>query len=229
MVQGILNLHPNVFILTKTDSSMDQLDLVLDKNEKLLWSGKPKFLPYVISRVIILGIVIFMFTFISVLLIMSHTGTNVTNRFDITYPLLLWSAIIAIVGSSILVRLWWRVAFYGVTDKRVIFQYGIFGRDFTFMDYDKIQNTNVNIGLIDKIFKTGSIIIFTGFSSGGSRNISLTKTIANIPNPYEVFKLFNRTEFDVKTDMNYPNELRPEDNPGYKTEYKPDHTDDSKD
>lgn len=204
---------------------MDELNLVLDKNEKLLWSGKPKFLPYVITRVMILGVVIFMFTFIGVIFILSNTGTNVTNRFDIIDPLLLWSTIIAIAGSNILVRLWWRVAFYGITDKRVILQSGIFGRDFTFMDFDKIQNTNVNIGLIDKIFKTGSIFMFTGFSSGGTRNITYTKTIANIPNPYDVFKLFNRTEFDVKTDMNYPNKLRPGDNPGYKTEYKPDKAD----
>jgi hypothetical protein len=35
----------------------------------------------------------------------------------------------------------------------------------------------------------------------------------------EVFKMVKQTSVDIKTDYNYPNALRPETNPGYKTKY----------
>jgi len=46
-------------------------------------------------------------------------------------------------------------------------------------------------------------------------------TISNIPDPYEVFKLFKKVSHDVRTDIEYPNKLRPKTNPGYKSDYKP--------
>ena len=39
--------------------------------------------------------------------------------------------------------------------------------------------------------------------------------------PYDVDKLLKETTVDVKTDWNYPNKLRPAENPGYHTDYKP--------
>ena len=43
----------------------------------------------------------------------------------------------------------------------------------------------------------------------------------SIKKPCEVFKLLKGVSFDVNTDIHYPNELRPEDNKGYKTKYYP--------
>jgi len=45
--------------------------------------------------------------------------------------------------------------------------------------------------------------------------------IAAVKNPYEVFKLLKQVYFDIKTDVEYPNRLRPPVNPGYGSEYTP--------
>jgi hypothetical protein len=45
--------------------------------------------------------------------------------------------------------------------------------------------------------------------------------LSHIPHPYDVFRFFHRAEFDVKTDIEYPNRLRPDTNPGYPTTYPP--------
>ena len=65
----------------------------------------------------------------------------------------------------------------------------------------------------------GSIRFSTGELS--SKGAALFKTFISVPAPYEVFKQIKTVSVDVKTDWNYPNKLRPEENPGYNTEYKP--------
>ena len=45
--------------------------------------------------------------------------------------------------------------------------------------------------------------------------------LSHIPHPYDVFRFFHRAEYDVKTDIEYPNRLRPDTNPGYPTTYPP--------
>ena len=42
-----------------------------------------------------------------------------------------------------------------------------------------------------------------------------------IEDPYAVFKQLKQVSMDIRTDMNYPNQMRPDENPGYKTTYKP--------
>ena len=45
--------------------------------------------------------------------------------------------------------------------------------------------------------------------------------LLHLPHPYDVLRFFHRAEFDVKTDIQYPNQLRPNVNPGYSTSYSP--------
>lgn len=54
-----------------------------------------------------------------------------------------------------------------MTNKKVIIQTGVIGRDFKLIDYDKMQNIFVDVGIIGKIFGVGTIKIFTG-EIGGS-------------------------------------------------------------
>lgn len=197
---------------------MNQLDTVLNKNERLVWSGKPKFWPFILSYVSVLSIVFVLVLLLAIGIRSSATGPNDISGASNT---LILSVIAIIILSTALIVQYWRVVFYGVTDKRVIFQSGIIGRNFTFVDYDKIENAIVNIGIINKIFKTGSIRIFSGRMGGRYGETPMYDSLSNVTNPYDVFKLFEKTEYDVKTDINYPNKYRPEDNPGYNTKYDP--------
>ncbi|MBU1125608.1 MAG: hypothetical protein KKC84_06260 [Candidatus Omnitrophica bacterium] len=48
---------------------------------------------------------------------------------------------------------------------------------------------------------------------------SLTDDFIAVEKPYEVFKKLKTVMVDIKTDWNYPNKLRPDENPGYRTKY----------
>ena len=109
--------------------------------------------------------------------------------------------------------------FYAVTNKRVMFRSGFWGTDFEAIDYDKISDLQVTVNPVENMLGVGTI----RFSTGGadSRGRLLSKNFISITEPYAVFKRIKEVSVDIKTDWNYPNKLRPEENPGYKTKYKP--------
>jgi len=57
-----------------------------------------------------------------------------------------------------------------------------------------------------------------GFTSKGHPIMS---SIVDIEEPQKAFKIIQQAVLDIQTDIHYPNALRPETNPGYKTEYHP--------
>jgi len=75
---------------------------------------------------------------------------------------------------------------------------------------------------LEKLFNVGSIRAYTGetvVTRNSSR--SVFNEFISIADPYEVFKQIKQVSVDIKTDWNYPNKLRPEENPGYSTKYTP--------
>lgn len=72
-----------------------------------------------------------------------------------------------------------------------------------------MQNLRVYVGVLEAMFKRGTIRF-------GARN-----ALRYVENPYEVYKLIQQTAVDITTDRQFPNQLRPEENPGYHTRYKP--------
>ncbi len=208
---------------------MRELDKVLD-NEKVLWEGSPQFWPFVVGNsLIVLFVWFFLFIFI---------GPFVGFLFSIFFLLLMnvfGNILGAIISTLISLLLFFIPPFiyqvlsfnrthYAITDKRVIIQKGVIGRDFEIVDHDKITNAEVNVGIADKMFgkNSGSILISTAgtFTYTRQGQVSRPYTLRNISSPYEVFKQFKTISHDIKTDVYYPNKKRPKINPGYPTEYK---------
>lgn len=99
---------------------------------------------------------------------------------------------------------------YVATDRRVIVRSGIFGIDFKFLNYVEIETVNVRVSITDRLFKVGDIYINASTNSA---------VLFDIKNPYGIGTKMQKVVIDIKSDINYPNALRPEDNPGYKTSY----------
>jgi uncharacterized membrane protein YdbT with pleckstrin-like domain len=108
---------------------------------------------------------------------------------------------------------------YAFTNKRVLMRSGVFGIDYQIIDYDKIRDVQVNVNPIEKMFGVGSILFNTGEVS--QQGHPLLKRFSGIENPYDVFRQLKETTVNVKTDWNYPNAMRPDANPGYRTRYEP--------
>ncbi|MEK6888640.1 MAG: PH domain-containing protein [Nanoarchaeota archaeon] len=198
---------------------MRELDKVLDEHEKVLWEGKPKFWPFFLSG---FAGVIFGLIFLVVGGIFVFAGVASGNYWFILLPHF-WIGVAFVFGIPIYKALVWKHTYYAVTNKRVLVQKGLIGRDFEMIDFDQITNAEVRVGLLDILFgrHSGSILLSTAgtFTYVRMRQVQKPYTLSHVENPYEVFKFFKKVSHAVKTDIQYPNKYRPKTNPGYKTEY----------
>lgn len=224
---------------------MRELDKVLDHNEKVFWEGKPKFWPYFMSGTIptfIFGLIwmAFLSPFIFLGVVAPYLASNASNTAQTTVGVKSFTTFFLIGWNLflipfLLVGLWMLIGLpiykillhknlhYAITNKRVIFQKGVIGRDFEYIDFDQITNAEVNVGFWDRVIgnSSGSILLSSAgsFTYTKQGQVARPYTLSHIPNPYEVFKFFKKVSHDVKTDIHYPNQYRPKTNPGYHTDY----------
>ena len=199
---------------------LPEFESIKDHNEVILWTGKPKFIPFIFTG--ILG-GIFTIAFAVVWLLTardfgSNIDSNSTNYFWLfgLIPLLagLFAFLIKVFSFS--------NTSYSYSDKRVMMRSGFIGTDFKTIDYDKISDIEVKVSVVEKIYNVGTIRFFSGRTQTDEGNTTkLYDSWTAIENPYEVFKMVKQTSVNIKTDFSYPNALRPDTNPGYNTKYQP--------
>ena len=200
---------------------MRELDKVLDENERVFWEGNPKFWPFFLSGFagILFGLVFLILG--GIVLIQSIRSGDFLF---VLFPHF-WVGVFFVFGIPIYQILVYKHMYYAITNKRVLLQKGLIGRDFEMVDFDQITNAEVNVGVLDKLFGggSGSILISAAgtFTYGRHGAVGKPYTLSNIPNPYDVFKFFKKVSHAVKTDIEYPNKYRPKVNHGYQTGYDP--------
>lgn len=192
---------------------------VLDANEKLIWSDEPSFWPFMLQALPRLGVSLF-----GIVIFGSQFQYSLENFKEYLrgpdYSFLIFITIFVSIGFLDVLRLLlsYSNTGYALTDKRVLIRGGFWGTDFKSIDHDKITELLVDVNPIENILKVGTIKTFTGKTTEkGSRAYD---SIIGIKNPYDIFKQFKTVSLDVKTDINYPNALRPDNNPGYNTVYE---------
>lgn len=199
---------------------LPEFDSINDNDEEILWTGKPKFIPYIFSG---LGTGLFFLAFgiLWVLLNFNIKPDTLDSMFPFQY-FWLFGLIPLFLGLYAFLNrvLSFSNTAYGYSNKRVMMRTGFIGTDFKTIDYDKITDIEVNVSIIERMYSVGSIRFFSGRSLTDERNTTkLYDVWSAIENPYEVFKMVKQTSIDIKTDFNYPNALRPDTNPGYNTKY----------
>jgi membrane protein YdbS with pleckstrin-like domain len=200
---------------------LPEFDSIKDNDEQIIWICKPKFIPYVFNSLI--GSVIAIISTIAMFLFFTHVknedgsiGFGFFSYFIFLIPM------IQILYSIGLKLLSFPNTAYGYSNKRIMMRTGFIGTDFKTIDYDKISDIEVTVNFIERAFNVGTIRFFSGRTKVTDDSTeNLYDNWYAIPNPYELFKQVKKVAVDVKTDYNYPNALRPETNPGYKTTYNP--------
>ena len=156
---------------------MNEIPNILEPKEKVEWDGKPNIIPYFIS---------------SILLIIIFNGVVIYwSRGNVKGTILS----LVVIGFSalfiLLTYLGYRVTHYAITNKRVIIQTGIIGRDFKSIDYDKMQSVTVKVGLLGVIFKVGDVLFFTGetYMTKRGKLAADYDTFRYVNAPYDILKM----------------------------------------
>lgn len=158
---------------------MNEIPQILEPKEEVVYDCKPEYMPYitgVIFGTIIAGGVI------GVLI-----GAFLKSIF-----LAVMAGVIILILGIVFGNMAYIRTHYAITNKRAIIQSGIIGRDFKSIDYDRMQNVSVDVGILGVIFKVGSVKIFTGeMETVGGKHPRIQAKYDRfnyVASPYEVLK-----------------------------------------
>ncbi|MBS3991193.1 MAG: PH domain-containing protein [Erysipelothrix sp.] len=208
--------------MNQFDQIPAEFEVVKDYDEHILWNGKPSFVPFLAQGIpfLLIGLVWGAFDYFFVMSILND-GFGGMSTFLIPFMLVhlfpFWGSILNMFRLALV----YKNVSYAITTKRVMLRSGFFGIDFKAVDFDMIQNMEVNVGPLEKLFNVGSIRLFSGEAMSTKNGMrSMYDTFKAIENPYGVFKQLKQVSMDIRSDLNYPNQYRPEENQGYRTKYK---------
>jgi hypothetical protein len=197
---------------------INEIDKILDPNEEIFWRGRPKYSAFILKAAPVVIFGLFWCSFLVPFYWALFTGQMPILALVVIIPHTLIG--LGMLGGPLWASLVYPYIEYAITSKRIIVKSGFFARNFYTADYSELTDVSVNIGLLGRLTNTGDIRFTSG--AGIFTEKTLHKHLSGIENPHEVFKLLKKVYFDIKTDVEYPNRLRPLANPGYQTEYKKD-------
>lgn len=214
--------------MSKYDSLNNELNYGINplvEGETLIWKAKPKKSAFVINKSITMA------PFAILWLIFDSSFITMMFKFD-TPTEMLWFIIPFFALHLMPVWIWlanvltanrkWKNTSYYVTDKRIIIENGFVAGNFQTIYYKDLTNVSLHLGVIDKMLGVGDIYLET---AGGNyvqngRNL-VAQAFLDIENPQEIYPKLQKIVMDIQTDIEYPNALRPGENPGYNTKYEP--------
>lgn len=179
----------------KNDKDITKIDDLLEKDEEILWRGKPKKSAFVVSRILQL----LPFALIWIAFDGTFIALLITQNIFSQMP---WYAVVFIVffflihlipvwiwiSNIITANIHYKNIEYCFTQKRIIFKTGFF-IDIKNVYYSEINAVNVKVGLTDKITKVGDIYIT---SNNGAH------VLLDLEDPYFVANELQKIVHDIK-------------------------------
>ena len=199
---------------------------MLNKDEKVLWSGKPNFKCIMFEAIFNPFLFFTFFCILSCILYVlldSYSYTTITESAKKIDPFIFLFVInlISIFGYF----LWVIASFirykhkeFAITDKGVYISGGVIKRTFEHKPWAELTHVNIHRGIFDQIFRLGDVVLTS--TQDGYRDVHSTYkglTICDIPDYLEVYQMVKKLQADIYSDIMYPNDLRPEENHGYNT------------
>lgn len=190
---------------------------LIQNDEEILWQGKPKKSAFIWSKILQLLPIVLIWVLVDGCIIYAFIKTGAASQVS-TFILIIFILFFVLhltplwiwIGNIITSTAQYKNTEYVFTTKRIIIRSGVFV-DVKSIYYIDVQLVHLNVGLISRILKVGNIHIV----SKAERTILFC-----ITDPYRVCNMLQDIVNDLKTDMYYPNDLRPEENKRYQTKYR---------
>ena len=210
-----------------------ELQQMVGKNEKIFWQGRPNKRCFILEGIFnplfpfALIWLIFDSSFITAMLFAKPPVPNTMGGFIVLFFLFhLMPVWIYLAGVLFVVRRYKHTE-YIVTDKGVYISGGLFSYTCNMKPFTELARVNIHRGIIDQMIGVGDVVLTSNNLGdiGGSnvrvngRPLDVGLTIADIRNYMQVYELIKQLQEDIYTDTMYPNDLRPEENHGYRTKY----------
>ena len=211
----VAKLDENYFKIDPSGRDLKNIDDVIGSDEQILWSGKPKkraFLINAFTKMLPIALIWLLFdgAFIGLMIGTMDEIPAPVKIFMVVFFLFHLMPVWIWLSNVLTANRQHENLEYAFTNKRIIIKSGIIGIDFKNIYYSEIDSVNLRVGLVDRIEKVGDIYI----KSIGGANV-----LYDLENPYSLTEKLQKIVVDIKTDIQFPNNLRPAENDGYSTKY----------
>ena len=212
-----------------------ELELMVGSNEKILWKGKPNkrcfILEGIFNPMLPFALVWFLFDSLFIAAFIGGAATPGAPAVFSIFPLIFFlfhlMPVWIYLGGVIFVFRRYQHTEYIVTDKGVYISGGLFSYTCNMKPFTELARVNIHRGIIDQIIGVGDVVLTSNnvadlYSSNirvNGRPLDVGTTIADIKDYRKVFQIIKKLQEDIYTDTMYPNDLRPEENHGYRTKY----------
>lgn len=196
---------------------VEELKSMVGLEETILYEGKPDKKCFIFESIFnpLMPFAIVWAIFDMSFLRMSMGGISfVIIPFLLLHMMPVW---IYLAGVVFAVRKY-KNTYYIVTDHAVYVSGGIFTMNLETKTFAELSRVNLHRGIFDQIFHVGDVLITTNqFTRKGMPAVIGINSISEYS---KVFQLVKKLQKDIYSDIMYPNDLRPEENHGYKTKYR---------
>lgn len=196
---------------------VEELKSMVGLEETILYGGKPDKKCFIFESIFnpLMPFAIVWAIFDMSFLRMSMGGMSfVIIPFLLLHMMPVW---IYLAGVVFAVRKY-KNTYYIVTDHAVYVSGGIFTMNLETKTFAELSRVNLHRGIFDQIFHVGDVLITTNqFTRKGMPAVIGINSISEYS---KVFQLVKKLQKDIYSDIMYPNDLRPEENHGYKTKYR---------
>ena len=196
---------------------VNELKSMIGMDETILYEGKPDKKCFIFESILnpLLPVAI-----IWAVLDMSFMGFAVggMQRIMIPFMLIHMMPVWIYLGGVIFSFRRYKNTYYVVTDHAVYVSSGIFTMNLQEKTFAELSRVNLHKGIFDQMFNVGDIQITTNQFT--KKNVPAVITISSITNYTEVYQMVKKLQKDIYSDIMYPNDLRPNENHGYKTKYR---------
>lgn len=188
----------------------------LNISEYILWQGQPEKKPFIAKRTFVMmpiAIVWLIFDSSAIAAVIAEGGSFlfILLPFMALHLTPVWIWLANIISAR---RIWKNTTYY-ITNHRIIIQNGFFAINETSIFYKDLRDVKLKIGIFNKFSHTGDILL--NATSGDSNN---SDSFEFLKDAQDIYERLQKIIFNIQTDIEYPNALRPKDNPGYNTNYK---------
>ena len=196
---------------------IEELKSMVGMDETILYEGKPDKKCFVFESVFnpLLPVAI-----IWAVIDMGFMGFAIGGMHTVMIPFMLFHMmpVWIYLGGVIFSFRRYKNTYYIVTDHAVYVSGGIFTMNLEAKTFAELSRVNLHRGIFDQMFNVGDVQITTNQFT--RKNMPAVIGINSISDYSEVYKLVKKLQKDVYSDIMYPNDLRPEENHGYRTKYR---------
>ena len=210
------------------------LELMIGNDEKILWQGKPNkrgfILEGIFNPLLPFAFIWFLFDAFFIAAIIIGPAAKYPEgmiAFPLVFMMIHMMPVWIYLAGVIFVFRKYRHTEYIITNKGVYVSGGMFSYTCNMKPFTELARVNIHRGIIDQMIGVGDVVLTSSnvadvYGSNvrmNGRPMEVGLSIEDIANYGEIFSMIKKLQEDIYTDTMYPNDLRPEENHGYRTKY----------